>query len=67
MPYELILETSLFGYLEGLTSIQPYPGWHNTGSSGEAEALEYVAGKLDEFSNTIILDDHSFNSRSAVK
>jgi hypothetical protein len=51
VPYELISETSLFGYLEGLTSIQPYSGWRNTGSSGEAEALDYVAGKLGEFSN----------------
>jgi len=51
VPYELISEENLFGYLEGLTSIQPYSGWRNTGSSGEAEALDYVAGKLGEFSN----------------
>lgn len=50
-PYELISEESLFGYLEGLTAIQPYSGWRNTGSSGEAEALDYVAGQLGEFSN----------------
>lgn len=51
VPYELISEESLFGYLEGLTSIQPYSGWRNSGSSGEAEALDYFARQLDEFSN----------------
>lgn len=50
VPYELLSEESIFGYLEGLTAIQPYSGWRNTGSSGEAEALDYVAGELAQFS-----------------
>ena len=51
VPYELISQDSLFAYLTDLTSIQPYSGWRNAGSSGEVEALDYVAGKLSEFSN----------------
>lgn len=51
VPYELISQASLFAYLTDLTSIQPYSGWRNAGSSGEAEALDYVAGNLSEFSN----------------
>ena len=51
VPYELISQESLFAYLEDLTSIQPYSGWRNSASSGEAEALDYVAGKLSEFSS----------------
>jgi hypothetical protein len=51
VPYELISQASLFAYLEDLTSIQPYSGWRNSGSSGEAEALDYVEDKLGEFSS----------------
>ncbi len=51
IPYSLISEESLFTYLEDLTSIQPYSGWRNSGSSGEAEALDYVEKKLSAFSN----------------
>jgi hypothetical protein len=51
IPYELISQASLFAYLEDLTSIQPYSGWRNSGSSGEAEALDYVEGKLGQFSS----------------
>jgi hypothetical protein len=51
IPYGLISKESLFAYLEGLTSIQPYSGWRNSASSGEAEALDYVEAKLLEFSN----------------
>ena len=51
IPYDLISQESLLAYLEGLTSIQPYSGWRNSASSGEAEALDYVESKLNEFSN----------------
>jgi CheY-like chemotaxis protein len=49
VPYELISQESIFAYLTDLTSIQPYSGWRNSGSNGEAEALDYVAGKLSKF------------------
>jgi len=50
-PYEAISAESLFGYLEGLTSIQPYSGWRNSATRGEAEALDYVQGKLNDFAS----------------
>jgi hypothetical protein len=46
-PFALVSLDSLFGFLSDLTAIQPYSGWRNSASEGEAEALEYVAGKLD--------------------
>ena len=49
-PYELISLDSLLAYLEDLTSIQPYSGWRNSASLGEAEALDYVEGKLRDLS-----------------
>jgi Peptidase family M28 len=49
VPYQLISQDSLFAYLQDLTSIQPYSGWRNTATSGEAEGLDYVAEKLDGF------------------
>jgi hypothetical protein len=48
IPYEMVSRQSLFAYLEDLTSIQPYSGWRNSASSGEAEALDYVEAKLHE-------------------
>jgi 7,8-dihydropterin-6-yl-methyl-4-(beta-D-ribofuranosyl)aminobenzene 5'-phosphate synthase len=45
-PYALISQESLFGFLEDLTAIQPYSGWRNSASEGEAEALDYVAATL---------------------
>jgi len=42
---------SLMGYLEALTQIQPYSGWRNSASSGEKEAVDYVASVLDSFEN----------------
>jgi hypothetical protein len=51
IPYGLVSQESLFAYLEDLTSIQPYSGWRNSASSGEAEALDYVEKKLHEFSS----------------
>jgi hypothetical protein len=42
---------SLLGYVEALSDIQPYSGWRNSATSGELEAVEYVAGVLDSFAN----------------
>jgi hypothetical protein len=47
-PFDLISRQSLFTYLEGLTAIQPYSGWRNSASEGEAEALDYVKSKLSK-------------------
>ncbi len=48
-PFSLISQESLFAFLEDLTSIQPYSGWRNSATEGEAEALDYVTGQLDQF------------------
>jgi hypothetical protein len=48
-PLSLISQESLFAFLEELTSIQPYSGWRNSATQGEAEALDYVAGTLGDF------------------
>lgn len=42
---------SLLAYVEALTEIQPYSGWRNSATSGEEEAVKYVAGVLDSFTN----------------
>jgi hypothetical protein len=42
-PYALISQDHLFAFLEDLTSIQPYSGWRNSATEGEAEALDTVA------------------------
>jgi hypothetical protein len=47
-PFDLISLESLFTYLEGLTAIQPYSGWRNSASDGEAEGLDYVNNQLSE-------------------
>jgi hypothetical protein len=49
-PFELISLDNLYALLEDLTAIQPYSGWRNSASEGEAEALDYVAAKLDGMS-----------------
>jgi hypothetical protein len=48
-PFALISQESLFASLEDLTAIQPYSGWRNSASQGEAEALDYVEERLGEF------------------
>jgi 7,8-dihydropterin-6-yl-methyl-4-(beta-D-ribofuranosyl)aminobenzene 5'-phosphate synthase len=48
-PFAFISQESLFSTMEELTAIQPYSGWRNSATQGEAEALDYVAGRLDEF------------------
>jgi hypothetical protein len=50
-PFTLISQDSLFAYLEGLTAIQPYSGWRNSATQGEAEAMDYVAGELGELAH----------------
>ena len=71
MPYELISQESIFAFLTDLTAIQPYSGWRNSGSSGEAEALDYVAGKLGGFSNLesrgLTMERESFRVFSSVE
>jgi len=47
----MISEESLLAFLEDLTSIQPYSGWRNSASTGEAEGLDYVQKTLSEFAN----------------
>ncbi len=47
-PFELISQESLFAFMEDLTAIQPYSGWRNSATEGEAEALDYVAEALED-------------------
>ena len=44
----LISQESLFSNLEGLTVIQPYSGWRSSATTGESEALDYVANMLGD-------------------
>jgi hypothetical protein len=48
-PFDLVSQESLFTSLEDLTAIQAYSGWRNSASQGEAEGLDYVASRLDDF------------------
>jgi hypothetical protein len=48
-PFELVSLDSLFHFLEELTAIQPYSGWRNSATEGEAEALNYVADTLASY------------------
>ncbi|MCJ7657517.1 MAG: hypothetical protein MUO67_00045, partial [Anaerolineales bacterium] len=48
-PLTLISQKSIISYVEALTSIQPYSGWRNSATEGEAEALDYVATTLSGF------------------
>ncbi len=47
-PFDLLSQESLLSYVEDLTAVQPYSGWRNSGSTGEAEALDYAAERLGE-------------------
>jgi hypothetical protein len=44
----LISQDSLFAFLEGLTNIQSYSGWRSSATTGEGEALNYVASILGD-------------------
>lgn len=46
---ELISQESLFGFLEGLSGIQPYSGWRSSATAGETEAFDYVANILGDW------------------
>jgi hypothetical protein len=46
-PFTLISQDQLFAYLEDLTAIQPYSGWRNSATEGEAEAMDYVTEQLN--------------------
>jgi hypothetical protein len=48
-PFALISQENLFAFMEDLTSIEPYSGWRNSATQGEAEALDYVTEGLDGF------------------
>ncbi len=48
-PYTLISQDSLFEFMGDLSGIQPYSGWRNSASEGEAEGLDYVAATLASF------------------
>jgi hypothetical protein len=45
----LVSQDRMLAYLEALTAIQPYSGWRNSATEGEAEALAYVAGEFEGF------------------
>jgi hypothetical protein len=47
-PYALISLESLLAFTTDLTAIQPYSGWRNSATEGEAEALDYVTARLNE-------------------
>lgn len=44
----MVSSDSLLSFLEELTAIQPYSGWRNSATAGEAEALDLLARKLEE-------------------
>ncbi len=48
-PFSLISQESLLAFTQDLSAIQPYSGWRNSASQGEAEALDYVAETLGGF------------------
>ncbi len=47
-PFSIVSLENLYAILEDLTAIQPYSGWRNSASEGEAGGLDYVAGRLGE-------------------
>jgi hypothetical protein len=47
-PYSLVSKERAFAYVEELVNLQPYSGWRNSATEGEAEALDYVANTLSE-------------------
>lgn len=47
-PYELLSSEGLLDLLEELTAIGPHRGWRTSTTSGEAEAIDWVAASLSE-------------------
>lgn len=48
-PADLISIESLLNYVADLTAVQPYSGWRNSASSGEAQALTETTQTLNQF------------------
>ena len=48
-PYAILSQEAMLETIDALASIQPYSGWRNSATSGEAEALDYVDRALDAF------------------
>ena len=48
-PFALLSQSTMLATIGALTSIQPYSGWRNSASTGEAEGLDYVGRTLDGF------------------
>lgn len=63
--HRLISQDQLFNYIEDMTTLQEYSGWRNSATEGEAEALDYVAGTLEQFAHLqslgLDLERQSFN------
>ncbi|HNS51681.1 MAG TPA: M28 family metallopeptidase [Anaerolineae bacterium] len=47
-PYALLSQEAMLDTIEALAGIQPYSGWRNSATSGEAEGLDYVGRALGE-------------------
>jgi hypothetical protein len=62
---------SLLGYTEALCDIQPYSGWRNSATSGELEAVNYVASVLETFTTLsemgMTIDVEEFNVYMATE
>jgi hypothetical protein len=48
-PYALLSQEAMLETIDALASIQPYSGWRNSATTGEAEALDYIDQALDGF------------------
>ncbi len=46
--YATISRERLLATVGDLAAIEPYSGWRNSGTAGEAAALDYMAGKVSE-------------------
>lgn len=53
-PHSFISVDRMLERLEALTQIQPFSGWRNSASSGEAEAIQFVETHLNDMTT---LDD----------
>lgn len=50
-PYSLVSQERIFAFLEDLITLQPYSGWRNSATEGEAQALDYIASTLKQFTH----------------
>ena len=69
-PVDLVTAGSILTFLDGLTSIQPYSGWRNSGSGGELDAVNYVADTLSQMSRLtsagLTVEQQDFNVLTGV-